>query len=135
MEDVYLDSCVVIDILCPESNWHQWAIETVNLDKDIQRLISPVVFAEICAPMPSIHDALQLLDHLELSVSSPNYEALYLASKKQLEYRKRGGRKTSVPDFFIGAQATVERVPLITRDVARFNSYFPSLEVIAPVEN
>jgi len=47
-------------------------------------------------------------------------------------YRRRGGTRTGVlPDFFIGAHATVEGMTLITRDLHR-RGWFPSLRVIAP---
>jgi predicted nucleic acid-binding protein len=50
-----------------------------------------------------------------------------------LQYRRRGGSKAQVlPDFFIGAQAAVNGWPLLTRDAARFRTYFPTVEVIAP---
>jgi hypothetical protein len=35
-------------------------------------------------------------------------------------------------DFFIGAHAEAERLPLLTRDVRRYRSYFPNVELIAP---
>ena len=59
--------------------------------------------------------------------------ALFLAAKAFLQYRRRGGSTSQVvPDFFIGAHATVAGWPLLTRDARRFNTYFPSLDVIAP---
>lgn len=59
--------------------------------------------------------------------------ALYLAGRAYLQYRQRGGQKASVlPDFFIGAHAAVEGWVLLTRDAARFSTYFPTLEIVAP---
>jgi predicted nucleic acid-binding protein len=37
-------------------------------------------------------------------------------------------------DFFIGAHAQVEQLPLLTRDVRRYRSYFTSVSLIAPDE-
>ena len=61
------------------------------------------------------------------------YEAAFLAGKCFLVYRQRGGTKRSpLPDFFIGAHAAVAGYRLLTRDAARYRSYFPRLPLIAP---
>jgi predicted nucleic acid-binding protein len=62
------------------------------------------------------------------------YEAAFLAGKAFLAYRRRGGTKLSpLPDFFIGAHAAIAGYLLMTRDAARYRSYFPKLPLIAPV--
>jgi predicted nucleic acid-binding protein len=56
-------------------------------------------------------------------------EALFLAAKVFVEYRKRKGLKLSpLPNFFIGAHAAVDKLELLARDVSRYKSYFPSRE-------
>jgi predicted nucleic acid-binding protein len=61
------------------------------------------------------------------------YEAAFLAGKCFLVYRQRGGTKQSpLPNFFIGAHAAVAGYRLLTRDAARYRSYFPRLPLIAP---
>jgi len=60
-------------------------------------------------------------------------EAAFLAGKCFVACRRRGGDKRSpLPDFFIGAHAAVTRLTLLTRDAARYRSYFPRLKLIAP---
>jgi predicted nucleic acid-binding protein len=60
-------------------------------------------------------------------------EALFLAGKTFVRYRKRKGSKTSpLPDFFIGAHAAVDGLKLLTRDVSRITSYFPKVKFISP---
>jgi len=59
--------------------------------------------------------------------------ALFLAGKVFTQYRKSGGSRAGVlPDFFIGAHAAVSELPLLTRDVGRYRTYFPSLMLITP---
>ncbi len=61
------------------------------------------------------------------------FQAAFLAGKVFQDYRTLGGRRTStLPDFFIGAHAAVAGYGLITRDAARYRTYFPTLAVIAP---
>jgi predicted nucleic acid-binding protein len=60
-------------------------------------------------------------------------DAAFLAGKAFLTYRQREGVKRSpLPDFFIGAHAAVADYTLLTRDVARYRTYFPRLSLIAP---
>lgn len=50
-----------------------------------------------------------------------------------MKYRRRGGSKRSpLPHFYIGAHASVRRIPLLTRDPKRYRAYFPGLRLIAP---
>ncbi|MHB8093289.1 MAG: type II toxin-antitoxin system VapC family toxin, partial [Syntrophales bacterium] len=61
------------------------------------------------------------------------WEAAFLAGKCFLDYRRKGGQKRSpLPDFYIGAHAEVAGMTLLTRDAARYRTYFPALRIIAP---
>lgn len=61
------------------------------------------------------------------------WPAGFLAGRAFVQYRRRGGpRPTPLPDFYIGAHAAVEGLVLVTRDAARYRTYFPKLQVIAP---
>jgi predicted nucleic acid-binding protein len=37
-----------------------------------------------------------------------------------------------MPDFYVGAHAVVGQMDLLTRDAARYRTYFPGLMIIAP---
>jgi predicted nucleic acid-binding protein len=50
-----------------------------------------------------------------------------------LRYRRLKGTKTGVlADFFIGAQAQAEGWAILTRDAARYKTYFPEVKLICP---
>lgn len=60
-------------------------------------------------------------------------EALFLAGKGFLNYRKSKGIKlSSLPDFYIGAHAMESDFDLITMDISKFRTYFPNLNLIYP---
>jgi predicted nucleic acid-binding protein len=73
-----------------------------------------------------------LLD-LNIDVAMTPRSALFLAGKAYLQYRAAGGMRTGVlADFFIGAHAAVEELPLLTRDSRRYRRYFPTVVLITP---
>ena len=60
-------------------------------------------------------------------------EALFLAGKAYFSYKRgRGTKKSPLPDFYIGAQAAVLDMDLITRDESRYKTYFPTVRIIGP---
>jgi predicted nucleic acid-binding protein len=60
-------------------------------------------------------------------------EALFLAGKAFIKCKSREGIKsTPLPDFFIGAQAAILNLDLLTRDVSRYQTYFPTVKLITP---
>ena len=134
MTTVLLDTCVILDILDPDSAWHQWSKDTLReLRKSQSVVINPIVFSELCTGMASPEEVLALLHSLSITEKPLNHETMFLAAKAFLQYRRKGGRKTGVlPDFFIGAQAAVAGWPLVSRDKGRFSTYFPTVELIMP---
>ena len=69
----------------------------------------------------------------QVSMEAIPREALFLAGKVILRYRKRKGIKQSVlPDFFIGAHAAVQGLKLLTRDKGRYATYFPTVHLVGP---
>ncbi len=60
-------------------------------------------------------------------------DSAFLAGKCFQSYRRRGGEKRSpLPDFYIGAHAAVSGLSLLTRDPARYRTYFPKLRLVSP---
>ena len=61
------------------------------------------------------------------------YAAGWRAARAFVAYRRAGGAKSSpLPDFYIGAHAEAEGLTVVTRDVARYRTYFPTVPLIAP---
>lgn len=57
----------------------------------------------------------------------------FLAGRAFRKYRRSGGaRSSALSDFLIGAHAEAIGAPLLTRDVARYRTYFPKVEIVGP---
>jgi predicted nucleic acid-binding protein len=96
-------------------------------------VINPIIFAEVSIGYSRIEDLEHSLPQSIFRRDALPYGAAFLAGKAFLQYRKRGGSKKSpLPDFYIGAHAAIAQFRLLTRDAARYRTYFPSIEVIAP---
>jgi predicted nucleic acid-binding protein len=131
---ILIDSCVVLDLGNPDSDWFEWSASTLErLDASNTFVINPVVYAECAIGYSSIEEVETLFESLGFQVQNLPREALFLAGKAFMQYRRNKGNKTNVlPDFFIGAHAAVSGYPLVTRDKSRFSTYFPSVKLIAP---
>lgn len=129
-----VDTCVLLDILTDDAEWADWSATAVASARDVGDLvINPIIYAEVCAGFDRIEDVDAALPAADFLREALPYPAGFLASRAFVSYRGRGGSKSSpLPDFYIGAHAAVNRYRLITRDTARFRSYFPSVELVVP---
>ena len=134
MATILIDTCVVTDLADPDSAWFEWSAMTLEqLDQNNTFVINPIIYAECSVGFERIEEVEALFDHLGFNSKPMPKEALFLAGKAFLQYKKRKGGKTNVlPDFFIGAHAAVEGYQLISRDKGRFSTYFPSVKLIMP---
>ncbi|RUU78837.1 type II toxin-antitoxin system VapC family toxin [Mesorhizobium sp. M7A.F.Ca.MR.362.00.0.0] len=130
----FVDTNVLLDLVTDDPNWAGWSIaqlEAASLDGPL--LINDAVYAELAVRYIRIEDLEAFLDAAGLEMAPMPRAALFLAGKVFTQYRRSGGSRTGVlPDFFIGAHAAVAKLPLLTRDVGRYRTYFPSLRLIAP---
>jgi len=131
---ILVDSNVLLDIMTEDSHWLAWSAAAIERAADSFRLvINPVIYAEVSVRYSRIEALDAALPKAMFDREAIPYEAAFLAGKCFLAYRRRGGMKRSpLPDFFIGAHAAVAGYRLLTRDAARYRSYFPKLSVIAP---
>lgn len=131
---VIVDSSVVLDVLMGDPTWYEWSSEALSeIAGSTIMVINPIVFAEVSIGFPTI-EALEIALPPALYRREPlPWEASFLAGKCYLNYRRRGGARTShLPDFYIGAHAAVAGLGVLTRDTARYRTYFPTVEVFAP---
>ena len=134
MAIVLVDSCVITDLAAPENTWFEWSAGTLEqLDQNHTLVINQMIYAECSVGYENIEEVEALFEHLSLAMKPIPREALFLAGKAFLQYKKRKGGKSNVlPDFFIGAHAAVSNFLLITRDRGRFSTYFPKVHLIMP---
>lgn len=127
-----VDSNVLLDVITRDRTWHAWAESALREAAERSVLaINPIVFAEVSTKFDRIEDVDAVL--AEFAREPLPYEAGFLAGKAFLTYRRRGGAKRSpMPDFYVGAHAVIGRMDLLTRDPARYRTYFPALKIIAP---
>ncbi len=129
-----VDTNVLIDVLSDDPVWFDWSATWLDRRGDIGSMfINEIVFAELSVQMASEAEVEQALATLKVTLARIPIQALFIAGKAYEQYRAAGGIRTGVlPDFFIGAHAKVTRWPLLTRDVRRYRTYFPDVELITP---
>jgi predicted nucleic acid-binding protein len=134
MAVILIDSCIVTDLADPESTWFEWSASTLErLDPINTLVINPIIYAECSIGFARIEEVEALFESLGFAMKPIPREALFLAGKAFLQYKRRKGEKGNVlPDFFIGAHAAVSGYQLISRDKGRFSTYFPSVDLIIP---
>lgn len=127
-----VDTSVLLDVITQDKVWGSWSECALRRAAEHSTLvINPIIFAEVTMKFARIEDAdAALVDFVREPLP---YEAGFLAGKAFLAYRKRSGsRRSPVPDFHVGAHAVVGRMDLLTRDAARYRTYFPALTIVAP---
>jgi predicted nucleic acid-binding protein len=131
---VLVDSNVLLDIMTEDPQWFSWSADALARAAETMRLvINPIIFAEVSIRYSRIEDLNDALPLTFVEREPLPYEAAFLAGKAFLIYRKHSGvRRSPLPDFFIGAHASIARYTLLTRDAGRYRNYFPKLSLITP---
>jgi predicted nucleic acid-binding protein len=134
MTAILVDSNVLLDVMTEDARWFSWSAGAIERAADSFRLVvNPVIYAEVSVRYSRIEELDAALPRSMFEREAIPYEAAFLAGKCFLAYRQRGGtRQSSLPDFFIGAHAAVAGYQLMTRDAARYRTYFPKLSLVAP---
>jgi predicted nucleic acid-binding protein len=134
MSSVLVDANVLLDVMTEDTRWLAWSAAAIERAADRYRLvINPVIYAEVSIRYSRIEELDAALPKTMFDREGIPYEAAFLAGKSFLVCRRHGGTKRSpLPDFFIGAHAAVAGYRLMTRDAARYRTYYPKLSLIAP---
>ncbi len=134
MNGILIDSCVLLDLFTNDHRWADWSEKILYEFSQTNTLyINTIIYTEISIGFTRIELLDEAIDQLDIKVLEMPREALFLTGKTFLKYRRNRGTKNSpLPDFFIGAHAAVSRFTLVTRDVAKYNTYFPQINLVAP---
>ena len=131
---VLVDTNVLLDVLEEDAEWATWSQAKLEAASATDTLaINPIIYSELSIAFERIEELEAVIAEASLTVEPIPREALFLAGKVFLNYRRARGNKTSVlPDFYIGAHAAVMQWPVLTRDVGRYRTHFPTVTLITP---
>jgi len=131
---ILVDTNVLLDVLENDTEWAAWSQENLDSASATDTLaINPIIYSELSIAFARIEELESVISESSLTVEPIPREALFLAGKAFLKYRQSRGTKQNVlPDFFIGAHAAVMQWPILTRDVRRYRTHFPTVQLIAP---
>jgi predicted nucleic acid-binding protein len=134
MKGVLVDSNVILDVFLNDLKWADWSESKLEEYSDHTALyINSIIYSEISIGFKLIEDLESAISEAGLQLLELPKEAIFLAGKVFVKYnRRRGLKRAPLPDFFIGAQAAVFDLDLLTRDVSRYQAYFPTVKLIAP---
>lgn len=134
MPSTLIDTNVLLDVLEGRTHWAEWVLRQFErLAQEGDLVINQIVYGEASVPYSSRVLFDQLLPADLVKREEFPWEAAFVAGKVHQQYRSKGGQKRStLPDFLIGAHAVVNHYRVLTRDAATFRTYFPEIEVIAP---
>jgi len=128
-----VDSNILLDILTEDPRWEDWSTDAlVDAAEAGPLYINPIVYSEVSirfTTVEALEDALPPQDYRREPIP---WAGAFLAGKVFLDYRRNKGTGSTLPDFFIGAHAAVAGFDLLTRDVSRYRTYFPTVRLISP---
>jgi predicted nucleic acid-binding protein len=124
----------LLDLLTDDPVWGTWSeIQIADVSKRGTIMINDIIWAECSVGFSRIEDFSKVILGMGLQRVQIPTEALFLAGKAFLNYRRSGGAKSSpLPDFFIGAHAAVSGLVVMTRDSRRMRTHYPRLNFIEP---
>jgi predicted nucleic acid-binding protein len=131
---ILVDTNVILDVVQDDTKWATWSLAALETAAGRDALaIDDIVYAELSVGYAAIEGLDAMISAWRLDLVPIPRPALFLAGKAFQRYRAQRGAKTGVlPDFFVGAHAAIADAPLLTRDVRRIRTYFPTVTLISP---
>jgi predicted nucleic acid-binding protein len=131
---ILIDTNVLLDLVTDDRRWAGWSQQQLERAAALDELaINAVVYAELSIGYARIEELDAMIATAGLTMAEIPKPAVFLAGKAFQRYRAAGGTRSGVlPDFFLGAHAVISACPLISRDAARYRTYFPGIWLIAP---
>lgn len=133
---IFIDTNIVVDILNRDPIWFRWSVDrVVHATEDAHVAISAVAVAELSWTFESLGDLGNKFDQMSVRTQPLTAEAAFIAGKRFQSFRRTRREEDHprvLPDFLIGAQASVEGTCLLTRDPRLYRRYFPDLLLITP---
>jgi len=131
---ILVDTNVLLDVLQDDPEWAPWSQGQLDAVSATDTLtINPIIYSELSIAFARIEELEAVITEASLIVEPIPREALFLAGKAFLSYRRARGTKHNVlPDFYIGAHAAVMQWPILTRDIRRYRTHFPTVTLITP---
>ena len=135
----FVDTNILIDILQDDPDWGAWSAGRLQMATEAGPvMIDAIIVAELSRNYPSLAALMAPIKALSLTIAPIEAETAYLAGRRFAAYRKQrpaGAPSRPLPDFFIGAHAVTQGVPLLTRDTGIYRTYFPELTLITPEDD
>lgn len=134
MAATLVDSNILIDVFTGRSRWTEWSVQELTRAGDGGPVfVNQIIYAEISVGFATVEECEWAVEAQGIERIPLPWPSAFLAGRAFTDYRRRGGaRRSPLPDFFIGAHAAVEGLRLLTRDSARYRTYFPTIELITP---
>lgn len=129
-----VDSNVLLDILSEDPTWLGWSSDALaNAAEAGPLYINPIIYSEVSIRFTTVEALEDALPSQDFRREPLPWAAAFLAGKVFLDYRRnKGTRSTALPDLFIGAHAAVADLELLTRDLGRYRTYFPTVSLVVP---
>lgn len=128
-----IDTNIIIDVITDDPKWADWSICMLERYSDDKCIINPTIYTELCFGFSSTGEVDGLIRDMGFGYRETSRHGLYKAAMAFRSYKNKRGKKLNVlPDFIIGGHAEAADYTIITRDIKRYQTYFPSVKLIHP---